>query len=292
MTGNRVLSCGVNGLQVYNDTNKNNQNIFIVENYVKDTTAVPIEIQRSYRAVVMGNIVEGSGTNGISVGSAQYQTIQNNIVEDQSQWGIELSDIDEGGNSVVNGNVIYNCGTGILTSEFGGNYGSKMVISNNIIDTTTAQEGIDCQYVSELVITGNEITDPKTFGIRVHGETDGIEVLTDVLINNNIIKFESARTADPTGISLHGIDGGKVSNNLIRTDVVYTNEYGGLILVQKGNKDLHITDNELVASTLLDFAGVYGLYANSGSSIYISRNFIKNFKAFFPNDNYFSRCQI
>lgn len=273
--GNHVISSGVNGIQVYNSTNVNNTNIFIIGNYVLSTAVVPIEIQRAKWGVISNNIVR-SGTNGISVGSCQYATVTGNVVEDQTYWGIELADIDEGGNIVVDGNEVYNCGVGIIASAPIAAYGTGVVITNNVIDTTTVQEGIEIKCVSEAVISGNVIKDPEVVGIRINGWGAATDI-SDISVTNNVIRFTAALSAGLVGISCQGVDGGKISDNLIITEVPGSNEYDALIALGTYNTNLYITDNVLLGTTAIVARGIYdGLTTND--NIYILRNSIKNMK--------------
>jgi len=276
--GNHIDGCGVNGIQVYNSANLNNSNVFINNNYLIDTTAIPIEVQRGYRAVISGNIIEGGGTNGISLGEYAYVTITGNVIEDQSNEGIEIAGVGGSGNWIVSENSIYNCGTGIISSDAELTFGSKIIISDNLIDTTTSQEGIEVSYLSNVTVRGNLIIDPATFGIRVTGTVGSSPSISDILVTENNIKFEAARSYDAVGIYFGSIERGRISNNLIITDVVFTNEYTGLIYIARGNEDIHIVNNSLIATTPIDQRGVYAGYSDSGKSIYILRNIIKNMK--------------
>jgi hypothetical protein len=82
----------------------------------------------------------------------------------------------------ISGNTLTNCGQyGITVGGYNTTYTASATISNNTI--TNGASSIDlCDYIASISITGNTITTPYNYGIKVEGANN-----TSVVIKNNSI---------------------------------------------------------------------------------------------------------
>jgi hypothetical protein len=167
--GNSIIdnSDGTYGaIQAVNNSN-NVLRIKVIDNYIENTTIAGIKLSSAHYGMVLGNYINGGGTEGIVIGGANM-VVTNNVIIGGTTYGIMIYDsyniikgnyIDAtnscirvaGGYNMITENQIRNCGIkGIWIEPSAGN-------SNRIIFNTIAgnQYGIDLSGGTETHIFDN-----------------------------------------------------------------------------------------------------------------------------------------
>lgn len=193
-------------------------------------------------AIVHGNIVRGSGDDGINVLTAGGVgiTVANNICEGMANDGIHWS----GGEGVISNNVSRNNGgSGILLNAYGSD--SKIVVEGNSLDNN-AKAGIyvgllEQPYDLSAVITGNIISNGgECAGIEADVQADA-GLIQDLLIADNLIQNVNSR-----GIYLHAAANGDILRASIVGNIV--SNTGAQAIEINYIDDCICTDNMLAGS--------------------------------------------
>ena len=132
---------------------------------------------------------------------------------------------------IISGNIVRNCVRNILIAT-SGLPGSRLVVSDNIIDTnteptTTGCQGLTIQDWENVTVTGNIVSNIQGSGIAINGNTvnGGID---NVIVANNIV-FNSgmnlnANEAFRSGINLYGGAANDVRNVTVMGNRCYDNQ--------------------------------------------------------------------
>jgi hypothetical protein len=180
-----------------------------------------------HHIVITNNVVHDVDEDGIGGGFADYVTIANNTVYDNSNWsgyagsGISItpkdSDTSTGYKIFVVGNVVHdnvelvknivntplcNCisdGEGIIvdSAESVGHFGGRVLVANNIAYSNGAN-GIST-FASDHVDIVNNTTFDDCTNVAMRGEIQAIETV-DVNAYNNVM-FSSGACTDPGGFA-------------------------------------------------------------------------------------------
>jgi len=242
---NYIDTCGA-GIQFYSNSGGSITNIQTNFNKILNVETVPIEYNSTgiNNSTVIGNIIKGSGTNGIS-GYFNGTIISDNNVEDQTNYGIEFTS----GGTVI-GNIIKNCGNGIRASGASSNF----VITGNKIHNTTIGTNHDAIRFDQAVysnglINNNLIIDPHSAGITITG-TGTLGDVTNISIDNNTIIFKAPRTSgqEPTAVQIYDADDISVSYNKITVGVSDPSGawWHAIIDILRDSKNVHIKGNEII----------------------------------------------
>lgn len=230
----------------------NGSNHKIVNCFIESTTDTGIFLANTTNSICSDNHVIGYGGSGgelndigiyISTGEGTGDTERrcvctNNIVQGFNQGGIAIKRSSQ--HVLCSNNIIENCGNGITVEEFGTGTGGEpdnLLISNNVINnighdfqsisTIPLQAGIIVQLSTNVVCSGNLITNVSGSGIGLSGATKSS------ITGNNIKGY----TASPrsggngnAGISVSDRDGQTPTEIVITSNQIgETNDYGIVI---------------------------------------------------------------
>lgn len=216
---NRVLrvaqtAAGV-GLQVYGETSSPRYDgVDVSHNTVADmgATGIPIEVTGAQRFTIVGNIVRGVGTRGISMGGLYDGAVTGNSVSQQSRYGFELNVLTR---VTLTGNHVRDCGAG-----FSGQGGADLLIEGNSVHVTRATDatphGVFMQGspTSRLTVRGNTFTDVAGQGVRVSNAS------TDVVVEGNTFIWTPGASLLPgalIAVIVHGWQRAYIQDNIIHT---------------------------------------------------------------------------
>ena len=187
--------------------------------------------------LISGNVCQGHRTtttaSAFALNGLRHVVVGNNITN--SGGGIVLaqgagSDFDTS-TCIISGNIVRNCVRNILIAT-SGLPGSRLVVSDNIIDTnteptTTGCQGLTIQDWENVTVTGNIVSNIQGSGIAINGNTvnGGID---NVIVANNIV-FNSgmnlnANEAFRSGINLYGGAANDVRNVTVMGNRCYDNQ--------------------------------------------------------------------
>jgi len=286
---NYLNNSEIHGIQFYTDNTQAVSHLTVIGNTIIDcddtgSSGVGIEINintagSSSYVEVANNIIQDV-RSGISLGNTKYLSVSGNVIHTASSWGIEIG--SGGGYGAISNNEIYAAGVGI---EGGGIDG--FVISNNHIEATTATPNgdgmrFDPSYgaVTNTIISGNAIIDPKAAGISILYHASG----ENVSLTNNMITYETARTSAPLGFRVD-LNRVTISGNTVMTSVGYaaasSNPMGVYVATANEVEDIWITNNNFigVGSTAIDHVGIrVGTTGatNLAHHVYILNNVFEN----------------
>lgn len=197
--------------------------------------------------IISGNIVIGSGQDGIIYTGGTNCIISNNIVSDQTaanRYGIRI------GATGYSGNVT---GVGI-------------VISNNILQNNT--DGLLVEFGVDVHITGNSFIENTSYGVFVASNQSSLD--TVVYIRDNLFR-ENATGGIQFGSTATYTQVGYVENNMFSSSDPSTIQ--GLAIIANGsNSSINVIDNSFRGGYLLDIASStatkgYAYYAVSSGAI-------------------------
>lgn len=193
--------------------------------------------------LVIGNIIKGGAHRGVEVGSAKKISIIGNHISDTTESGVHIglwdrTDFPE--DVAINANTLRNCSTSYSNPTVMVANGTRVTVSNNIIDQPT--EGIvianfdtvkihnniirggrigraihvfDAQGLNQannLSITGNNIDGTMIEGMLLAPAPAGVK-LTNVVITDNILNNLNNGGTAGGSINIDNADNVKVFNN-------------------------------------------------------------------------------
>lgn len=260
ITGNTAT---LNGAGIQLDSAVSN---IVSDNILSDNSYTGIQIVHgSNQNTVNGNIITGSGTSGIGMGTSNQNNIFGNTISNNYR-GIQLS---QSSNNNIHENVIHdNVNVGILLQV----QTEENIFSNNNLDNN--ENGFALVHAGDNnVISGNTISDSISDGIRQHS-TSHITISENSISNSgsnginiwhigndhNIVDGNTISNSGENGIYLTG------SSNSVYENTISYNTNAGLYLY---TTDCSITDNSI-------FNNNFGVFSENGASSTIEGNTISS----------------
>ncbi|MGY5874824.1 MAG: right-handed parallel beta-helix repeat-containing protein [Candidatus Thorarchaeota archaeon] len=190
----------------------------------------------------INNTCTSNQLDGINIGTCEGLLVQNNLVTDNSQYGIDASVADFG-----------NLTDNTLARNQNGMYlylSNSVTISNNTFEDNT-QWGIYFRYSDNIVVENNSIIGNE-YGIYVR-QSDIAEIKFNELQGNN------------EGLYFHGDSTG----NIITNNSVVGGSFG--VRLEDASLDNTITWNGFVENSLIDCQ-------DNGTGTYIHHNYWSNYE--------------
>jgi hypothetical protein len=262
----------------------------VVNNFISDVNSWGIDINGSYNNVSgnhlydCGDSVALSSEDGGSIVVASHtlsagtsgNKIVNNTIDTSTTWGIlllapstydyELHDTIVSGNHITNVNTAISGEAGAVAvideSTSGGKLKNTSIVDNSI-DSPGLYQGVRIQNISDLTISGNQITDTPGEGIYIFNSTFSSKRI--IISGNTISRFKIR------AISANAVEGLTISGNNIGECLSVSSWYSILI---------NGCDNYLIIGNRMDgdTSNGYGIFI-SGTSTQgvISGNTIRDF---------------
>ena len=240
-----------------------------------------------------------SNSNGIAV-KASFNNIFRNVVEGNRRNGIGIFDIFGYSNVIQNNTIsenghhgIYNIAdkTRIVTNRLWDNTlngvylkgaDANRIESNSLLSELSTPEGLGGIRVigsSDLLVTGNRISDSQTSAIFIGGRKSIAPIVA-----NNRLSWGDGLGAN--GLVLNGATNGYVADNQI-----YANEGGGIYI--QGSMTHHLLESNYVG--FFSFSSTsnsnYGLLVASDGNAFVENQFLNADRnvIVYGNDNEFYR---
>lgn len=239
-------------------------------------------------ANVTNSTIEHCVNTGINAGGTTASTIENVIINNAGQSGIQLGSFFP--DTLIRNNQISNCGSypirgfGIIQSNTGsGNARDAILLPtafiHGTIDTSNsfvfAAQGISVNYSEELVIEPGSIIKMESAGIAVSGTLTANGTATDPIVftswkddEHGGDTYHDGATTEPAAGDWSYISlGGDQTNSLSYCTVRYSGAYGNAAVVFGG------TGGNLINSTI-EYCGNHAIQYSASSPGSISDNTI------------------
>ena len=258
----RVAANGTFGIEIRDQANGNtisnvvvagNQyNGIVINNSVNNTvTASDIgtdatgEDSLDRNGVALGNGVSGGGGSGIVInGSANQNTISNNVIVNNQSYGIYITDVNTSNNSIVGNHIgIDQAGTTAL-----GNVLDGVALVNGANKNTIGQAG------NGNVISGNGQNGVYITGVDTAGDRTSFNTLAGNLIGTNA----AGTAAVPNALDGVVVNGGATGNSIgsPATGTGTVTQTGGNVISGNAEWGVYISDNGTFGNTVQnDFIG-------------------------------------
>ncbi len=254
---NNIFSnSGYSNISSYGAIDLNSSDGSVFEgNVVRSSIGYGLNLGGANDIVVSDNVIEGSSRDNILCSSATNVVISNNRIVGSSLDGIELALCND---VIIEGNYIAANAIGIYFANISSN--NKTVVTNNVIESNTAEGIFAWNGVHNLLIVDNVFNTNGDNGVELRGTNDSI-VRSNIFYDNGGTTSAAAVLIQPY-IVLNG-DNNQVVDNTFYDSAGTSN----FIDIAAGS------DNTYVAGNMFDGSSVYNQNINDAgtNTIYSSQ---------------------